>query len=517
MTDVSSDTVLATGSSTARTLANIASDTVHPTAFGVVGNGTTNDTTAFQNWINYCAANSYAAVVPPNLNCYVGTVLIPAKTNLVIDGTLTLVAATNGPVLQVRGGPFSITGSGTINGNKSAQTAAGAGCAGINSNPSYPVTGGFIANLIITNCYNWPINMVAMSNLMCLNLTLTNSGNSPEFAASSNNCWFYGGVISGINDDSFAFYQGATNCGILGTEISGGTGYGVVVLDDGVSPGVGSNHITIRDLNITGCAAGAVGVYTNSPATAPHSDIVIDNVSSRGNCTNLNTPFDFYISNCSHVSISNIKSTGCGAAGGHVCYAVLLDSSASDINIINSNIWDVGIGAGNGVGFQFSSPSYVTIIGGNVRGISENMAYAFNGTLGIQNQIQGVNVSGFAGSPFNATTRTDSTVNITAGSYAVITTSGSTYAAAGTTQGTAVAIDSQTAIFVAVTAGSGGILVENYIGIKIEVSNLGANALLIYPPTGGKINFLAVNGGYSIAVGGSVRFTQLTASQWYTS
>ena len=96
------------------------------------------------------------------------------------------------------------------------------------------------------------------------------------------------------------------------------------------------------------------------------------------------------------------------------------------------------------------------------------------------------------------------------------------FSGAGTGQSNAAPItNAQTAYFTTVAAGTGAILphlIQAYnSSVKFEVSNLGANALLVYPPTGQQINSLSVNAGYSLAAGSSARFRHTSTGQWYTS
>jgi hypothetical protein len=53
--------------------------------------------------------------------------------------------------------------------------------------------------------------------------------------------------------------------------------------------------------------------------------------------------------------------------------------------------------------------------------------------------------------------------------------------------------------FSTVAANSGALLPYMNPGDSMVVINAGANALLLYPPVGGKINALGTNAGYSVA------------------
>lgn len=80
--------------------------------------------------------------------------------------------------------------------------------------------------------------------------------------------------------------------------------------------------------------------------------------------------------------------------------------------------------------------------------------------------------------------------------------------AAGTTQATATAIYGDTVVVTTAAASTGVVFTGPpfYTGDDCIVCNLGANALLVYPPVGGQINALAVNAGFSIGAGKSAFF-----------
>lgn len=83
---------------------------------------------------------------------------------------------------------------------------------------------------------------------------------------------------------------------------------------------------------------------------------------------------------------------------------------------------------------------------------------------------------------------------------------------AGTTQATATLVQLEYNEFTTVAASSGAVLPTSQqigglqAGDGIEVANMGANALLVYPPVGGKVNLLAVNTGFSVPSGKVAKF-----------
>lgn len=86
--------------------------------------------------------------------------------------------------------------------------------------------------------------------------------------------------------------------------------------------------------------------------------------------------------------------------------------------------------------------------------------------------------------------------------------------AAGTTQGDAFAITKQTTVFGTVALNSGAVLpAAGDVGEAFMVHNGGANALSVYPPSGGKINAAATDAALSVAVGKSALLVRVTSTQ----
>jgi hypothetical protein len=83
---------------------------------------------------------------------------------------------------------------------------------------------------------------------------------------------------------------------------------------------------------------------------------------------------------------------------------------------------------------------------------------------------------------------------------------------AGTNQATGALIQHEYAEFGTVAASSAAVLPTSQqiggltAGDAILVANMGANALLVFPPVGGKINLLSANASLSVASGKTVKF-----------
>lgn len=88
--------------------------------------------------------------------------------------------------------------------------------------------------------------------------------------------------------------------------------------------------------------------------------------------------------------------------------------------------------------------------------------------------------------------------------------------AAGTTQGTATALTSDSNIVTTVTASSGVVLPTAAAGRRIFIINRGANILSIYPASGAYIDSLAQNAAIQVAPNGSIELIASSTTQWYS-
>lgn len=89
-----------------------------------------------------------------------------------------------------------------------------------------------------------------------------------------------------------------------------------------------------------------------------------------------------------------------------------------------------------------------------------------------------------------------------------------TVSAAGTTQGTATAINTSSVYISTAAASSGVILPAVQQGDWIVIYNGGANAVTIYPPLGAKINSLGTNAGALLATNTACIYFCFSATQW---
>jgi len=95
-------TATATGSTTARTLANRFADTVNVKDFGAIGNGVANDTAALQAAINFASTNGGGTVFFP-FGTYLVSAAIIIKNDIILDlgkSTIRLASGANDDVIR---------------------------------------------------------------------------------------------------------------------------------------------------------------------------------------------------------------------------------------------------------------------------------------------------------------------------------------------------------------------------------------------------------------------------------
>jgi len=89
----------------------------------------------------------------------------------------------------------------------------------------------------------------------------------------------------------------------------------------------------------------------------------------------------------------------------------------------------------------------------------------------------------------------------------------STVTAAGTTITDAFDLLTSVNIITTAGAGSGVQLPSMQIGDSVEILNLGANAVNVYPYTGDRINALATNSGFTLATNTAVKIRKFTSTR----
>jgi hypothetical protein len=87
--------------------------------------------------------------------------------------------------------------------------------------------------------------------------------------------------------------------------------------------------------------------------------------------------------------------------------------------------------------------------------------------------------------------------------------------ASGSSQGDATALTKAFNVVSTVSAGQGVVLPTAVAGMRITVINTSGATLLVYPASGGTINSLATNAGYSLPTLGRLDYIATSTIQWY--
>jgi hypothetical protein len=224
--------------------------------------------------------------------------------------------------------------------------------------------------------------------------------------------------------------------------------------------------------------------------------------------------------------------------------AVYQYNTANNAVKLDTSSLDVGGALRAGGNFVAGANAYVdgalTVQGGvTAGGTGAFNGLSSSGTTSLATGTAAVTVSLGAGATVSGSLKTlnignagvsGSTTNINIGSAVSGATSTTTMnglvidsisaavSAAGATQATATALVANINNVTVVAAAANGVRLPTAVaGMRILVRNSdAADALNIYPATGGAINALAANAAFSLAAGSTIELMATTATQWFT-
>jgi hypothetical protein len=414
--DVSQGAVVATGATTARSLAARLGDIVTIEDFGVVDdpNGlyVASNTAAYQAALN--AAASVARLRHrAGLSVVTNSLAIPSNVFLELDGFLQLAPGQTANLLQLSGTNIRLSGLGVLDGNVSNQIAAGA--AGIGSVLS-GVQNIFVEGITIQNWLNWPVNIANAKDVTLFRVKMLNGGNAPEFSVACDNCWFLDCLSDRITGDyGFAFYGGVTNSGLIGCTARNSGAAGVVVLTDG---GGGNNspcqNITITDNIFYNNAAGAVRIAIGGTDTSViHTGIIIKGNQSFNSVTSTTSSYDYQIENVDGFILSDNISTNAGTSlsSGFV-YSFVVSGNVSNGKICTNISRNCGRTGSNGSGIGFAGQAQNVSFSDNLVESPNGLgAFAYDITPGSNNSFSNNKYSGtYGGAPWNGFTPASDTL-----------------------------------------------------------------------------------------------------------
>jgi hypothetical protein len=182
---------------------------------------------------------------------------------------------------------------------------------------------------------------------------------------------------------------------------------------------------------------------------------------------------------------------------------------------VNGTITGVNITANTGV-FTGNANGLTSIPGANVTGTVPSATSATSATTaGTVTTAAQPNITSVGTLTGLTSSGNISGANIIATAYHIRSV-GTGISAAGSTQGTATAITKEMNVVSTVSSGQGVVLPTAVAGMVVTITNTSANSLLVYPATGGAVNSLAANAGYTQQAGGTIQFIAPTSTQWYT-
>lgn len=398
--DGSGVNVTATGGTIGRSLASRFTDVINIKDFGAVCSGSGTDSSAVQNAINAGAGKARVLIPDTGAACMVNALQVPSHSHITVDGEIQLSNNVNGSLFTIANGATDVTidGHGIIDGNRANNTVSGTG--GINSSLASDIV---IRDVTIQNFRSWPFNIVGTTGCLVDNVTATNSGNAPEFARGTNNCWASHLKISGISDESFSFYWGPVwNSGITDSVITGGGVSGVSVYnDDGTQPV--SHDLLISNNIISGMQQSCIDTIIGGPgvpAATNHYKITITGNHCYGNGQGGVATGDLGLHAVSDSMITNnfLASVGDGSTG---AIDIKIDGSSGGLTVAGNTILNPAPGTTLGQCFLFNTTGTIFDISGN-HCISDtspsSIAFVFSGGLPVSTRIdanQAVNLNGF--------------------------------------------------------------------------------------------------------------------------
>jgi hypothetical protein len=222
-----------------------------------------------------------------------------------------------------------------------------------------------------------------------------------------------------------------------------------------------------------------------------------------GNLSSAGTPPErMRIASTGNVGIANTNP-------GHTLSISGTLNASGNANVGNLGAFTAVVTTGNittiNSGLMQNSTSNVAIASG------ANVTLGVAGTTRVTATSTGANVTGTLGVSGNINAAAD--VNMTG--Y-VIRSVATGIIALGINQGTATALTKEMNVVSTALLGNGVILPTAVAGMAITIINTSANALLVYPHSGGDINGAATNVAYTQSAGATLQYLAPNTSDWYT-
>ena len=488
-----------------------------------------------------------------------GTVTTAAQPNITSTGTLTSLTVA-GNVYANSGiiGAQYLKGDGSNITNISVST--GSTIVNGTSNVSIPASGGNV-NTVVAGNTTLVVTGTGVNIAGTLNATGTISGNhSGNF--SGNVTTAAQGNITSLGTLTGLTVNGISNLGPVGnvTITGGGANYVLVTNGSGVLtwssvaalPVPGSNtQVVFNDANAYGASSSltfnkTTGLLSATLLGGTLTTNAQPNITSLGTLSALNVTGPSILNgnlNTANTSITGILTVTANitspqlisnVATGTAPLIVTSTTQVANLNVASAGLATYATTANSVAGANVSGAvAYATtansVAGANVSG---QVTYA-----ATANSVAAANITGTITASTATTAGTVTTAaqpNITSvGTLTSLTVSGNTtsgniitnnyiihsvatgISAAGSTQGTGTALSKEINIVSTVASGAGVVLPTAVAGMMVTVTNTNGNTLLVYPASGGQINSLGTNAGFTQGTT-TIQFIAPTTTQWYT-
>lgn len=491
--------------------------------------------------------------IPKGVQLVVNPLVIPqSNVALKLDGVIQLAGnsaastSVKANLIELQGSNVFISGSGILDGNRANQTwTTGQVVGGITSNTwqttatelvdpttatAKPISNIFISGITIQNVGAWPISLGYVTNAHINKVNITESGASPQFFASADNCSVTQCNISNITGTGWNCYVGNRNVSVLNNTIT--NCYNGITVYSESDARTGSSDILVGFNTITQCRDSAISFVTGGTNPTP---IQSRCTALANRCTYNNTggnkgTFSIGVVGCINPSIllNEVFGDGIEATGANSGQGFYSDQTTTGL-ILEGNTFDsIGSKSHAGTGVVIYDTQNAIIRDNVVRDSQGVMSVAFNGVLGSNCVVGGNIVSpSFTGAVWNLEPASDTVIDRQRISLngPVISTGGETFksgyvalssslfTAAGSTTADATVITAQSCV---IAAGTGGVRLPSNVdpGTVITITNGTTSPVNIYPSTGTKINTSKVDIPIVLNAGISGQYTLTAAGVW---
>jgi hypothetical protein len=507
------------------------------TVLALGGNLNSNANIVINNTSNIITGGSvFANTGTVSGNLLTGTLTTNAQPNITSIGTLTSLSisgtATAGNLAT--GGTLSVVGNANVgnigatnavftnvSGNGSALTAiTGANVTGTVANATFATSAGSATTAGTVTTAAQP-NITSTGTLTSLIVT----GN---IGAGNVSATTFTGALSGAATSATtagtvttAAQPNITSLGTLSSlSVSGNANVGNIGANNGVFTNVSGNGSALTA--ITGAnVSGAVAFATTANAVAGANVSGAVAFATTANAVagaNVSGAVSF-ATTANAVAGSNVSgavsfaTTANAVAGANVSGAVSFATTANAVAGANVS-GQVGNALVAGTVYT-ASQSNITAVGTLTSvSVSGNANIGNIGTGGLITATGNITGGNLITGGLLTVTGNIQAANVIATTYN-ITGVATGISAAGSSQGDATALTKAFNVVSTVSGGQGVVLPTAVAGMRITVVNTSGATLLVYPASGGAINALATNAGYSLPTLGRLDYIATSTSQWY--